>query len=92
MDQYYPRNVRRCVARSFGSFNKAGVNAVHTAPNSAVINRQSIWTDVERGNFRSIFNVATPFPITDWRKLKYKPEFSAFGGGFKSSFGTLLTF
>jgi hypothetical protein len=69
------------------------VNAVHTEPYSAVINRQSIWTDVERRYFRSIFHIATPFPISDWRKLKYKPEFSAFGeGGFRSSFATLLTF
>jgi len=44
---------------------RPAVNVIHTAPNSTVINRQSIWTDVERGNFRSIFNVATPFTITD---------------------------
>jgi hypothetical protein len=54
---------------------RPAVNAVHTAPNSTLINRQSIWTDVERGNFRSIFKAPTPFPISDGRKLKYKPEF-----------------
>jgi hypothetical protein len=52
------------------------VNAVHIAPSSRLINRKSIWTDVEKGNFPSIFDVTTPFPFRDWRKIKYTPEFS----------------